>query len=197
MEEHIDRGQKPRFSSTPKAIDGIQNGIVLGGHVYVDELYKSSGKTDEKRKRGISRQQIPILVLVDDRGGLVLKRCHGLGKPNVSKVAKIIPHLGLDIQTVTTDCNDCHSFLDGRRYRHENVRADTGSEEYRRKMEPINNLCKELGRHNGIVADYLQHYLDFFYVEHRYMRAAWMRKRIARYLTKLAVSGKELRRKDY
>lgn len=184
------------------AMSGVQDGVVLEGHVWIDELYKTSRKTDEKKKRGISRQLIPVYVACDSLGHVLFRKGGGRGKPTLADATESVDrHIGPGATIVTTDGNSCYGFLEGRTFKHETVLADPSSKEYHRRMEPVNDLCsslrKELERHNGIVAANLQRYLDLFYLEYVFEHQGIDVQRAAHALTKLAISGKAIRRKDF
>lgn len=94
------------------ALRGIQDGVKLTGHIWIDELYKTHRRTDEK-KRGISKQQTPIYVAIDSQWNILFLKSKTDGKPTVEDAkAAIVPHLGENISMITTDKNNCYDFLD-------------------------------------------------------------------------------------
>lgn len=183
------------------ALEGIQDGVVLRGHVWIDELYKSHRRTDEKKKRGISRQQTPIYVAIDSHHSILFLRGETDGKPTKEDAQKMISsHLGEEVSLVTTDKNNCYSFLEEMGFSHESIKADVGSEEHEKKMRPVNDLCSYLRErlecHNGIAYRYLQRYLDLFWMIYRFAHKGVSTEKITHYLSKLVKEGTRTRRKD-
>ena len=171
------------------ALSGIQGSVKLTGHIWIDELYKTHRRTDEKKKRGISRQQTPIYVAVDSHWNTLFLRSKADSKPTIEDAkAAIVPHLGENISMITTDKNSCYDFLDQLGYKHEAIKADVGSTEYEAKMKQVNDLCSHLRdklvRHNGIADRYLQRYLDLFWMVFNFAHKGLNTEKITHYLEK-------------
>ena len=183
------------------ALSGIQDGVKLTGHIWIDELYKTHRRTDEKKKRGISKQQTPIYVAIDSQWNILFLKSKTDGKPTVEDAkATIVPHLGENISMITTDKNNCYDFLDKLGYKHEAVKADVESAEYEEKMKRVNDLCSHLRdkliSHNGITDRYLQRYLNLFWMVFNFAHKGLNTEKITHYLEKLVKSGTRTKRAD-
>lgn len=181
------------------ALDGIQDGVVLTGNVWIDELYKSHRRTDEKKKRGISSRQTPIFVAVDSSWGILFMKSRSDGKPARDDAETMIkPHLGSEVTLITTDKNNCHAFIEGLGFKHESIKADVESIEFESKMKPVNDLCSHLKErlesHNGIAARYMQRYLILFWMIFNFAHRGLNTEKFTHYLPKLAKSGTRTKR---
>lgn len=177
------------------ALEGIQDKVMLSGNVWIDELYKSDRRTDEKKKRGISSQQIPVFVCVDSFHHVLYLQASDNGHPTIDDVKRIIlPHISDNVSTITTDSSTCYNVFDGsKKYNHVAVKADPKNPEYVAAMAPLNNICSslrsELDRHNGIAKAYLQRYLNLFWLQYTYEREGINAEKLPRELMKLIRPG--------
>lgn len=182
-------------------LSGIQGNVKLTGHIWINELYKAHRRTDEKKKRGISKQQTPIYVAIDSQWKILFLKSKKDGKPTIADAkAAIVPHLGENISMIITDKNNCYDFLDKLGYKHKAVKAVVRSGEYETKMKRVNDLCSHLRdkliSHNGITDWYLQRYLDLFWMVFNFAYKGLNTEKITHYLEKLVKSGTRTRRSD-
>lgn len=78
-------------------VDGYQDRIVLGGKVWIDEMYVTDsdlkGDPGWRPKKGLSKNKICIAVAIDARKNVVAVRC-GHGKPSAKRIKEaLLPHI--------------------------------------------------------------------------------------------------------
>lgn len=157
-------------------LSGVQDGVVLGGRVWVDEKYwpvasRDAARTAEgKLPRGLSRNQICIAVGTDGGGRSVFVRA-GLGKPSRARAwAALGGHIAPG-STLVHDMEASHAVLVERLgladERH-NARALKGVPDGENPLAPVNRMCcfveRFLRSHPGFDRDDLQGYLDLLHV---------------------------------
>lgn len=153
-------------------VDGIQDGIVLSGDVWIDETYfprwKSLRETrDGKGLRGLSRNQFCVCSATDGkRCSLVL--C-GVGKPSGRKAVKGYAGHIAEGSRIVHDGEKSHdaliAFLDLGSKAHPTSETK-GLPDSENPMEPINKVHRYLsgfiGSHRGFSRDELQGWLNLF-----------------------------------
>ena len=151
-------------------VDGYQDRIVLGGRVWIDEVYVNdtdlSKGYGQARKRGLSGQKLCIAIAIDASKNPVAVVC-GHGKPSARGIkAALGPHLA-EGSTVVHDRERAHNGLIAeRRCGSEAYKADATDPVYLDAMEMANNLSSWLKRYlrrfTGMDPANLQSYLNWF-----------------------------------
>jgi rubredoxin len=157
-------------------LEGVQDGAVLSGKVWIDETYWPVSAKDAVRTasgklpRGLSRNQICIGVGVDDSGRSVFFR-EGLGKTNITETwaafgTRIAPGSVL-VHDLEPAHNKLVSELDLVNKPH-NAKLLKGIPDDLNPLAPVNRMCfmlkSFLGSHSGFDRDSMQGYLDLFHV---------------------------------
>lgn len=157
-------------------LEGVQDGTVLEGRVWVDEMYWPVApadvevKPDGRQPGGLSRNQICIAVGVDEGGRSVAVRA-GLGKPSRGRVWDAMGGRIAPGSTLVHDKEASHNVLVERlgladeRYHAGLLR---GVPDELNPLQPVNRMCFliacMLRSHPGFDRDDLQGYLDLFHV---------------------------------
>lgn len=151
-------------------VRGYQDRIVLGGRVWIDEVYVNdtdlSKGYGQARKRGLSRQKLCIAIAIDARKNPVAVVC-GRGKPSTKGIkAALGAHLA-EGSTVVHDKERAHNGVIAERgCGSEAYKADITDPAYLDAMEMVNNLSSWLKRYlwrfTGMDPANLQSYLDWF-----------------------------------
>lgn len=154
-------------------LDGIQDGVVLSGKVWLDETFYSVRSGDIKRKengdklRGLSRNQICIGVATDKQHTVLL--VEGTGKPSQKKTLETFQGHILHGSTLMHDEESAHKklvralSLESVSYLSKDLK---GLPDKENPMEPVNRvhaiLKKFLNSHSGFNRDDIQGYLNLF-----------------------------------
>lgn len=152
------------------AVDDCQDRLVLGGRVWIDELYLTDSdivrSPDFAQKRGLSKNKICIAVAIDARKNAVAVIC-GHGKPSSKRIKDaLLPHIARG-SIIVHDKEKAHNALvRAAKCADEAYKADTGDPAYLEAMALVNNLCSWLRRYllrfPGMRKSNLQSYLNWF-----------------------------------
>ena len=159
-----------------EALDGVQDGIVLFGDVYVDETYFKvvpSGLTivSGRRLRGISRDCVCVATAVS-RDGFVLIHC-GNGKPSGQRILEALgSHIARGSRLIH-DGENSHRALVVALGLDEEVHPTSetdGLPDSLNPLDPVNELHgflkKFMSRHGAFDREYMQGWLDLFHEVH-------------------------------
>lgn len=151
-------------------VDGYQDRIVLGGRVWIDEVYVNdtdlSKGYGQARKRGLSRQKLCIAIAIDASKNPVAVVC-GHGKPSAKRIkAALGSHLA-EGSTVVHDRERAHNgVIADRKCGSEAYKADVTDPVYLEEMSMVNDLSSWLKRYlwrfTGMDPANLQSYLNWF-----------------------------------
>lgn len=157
-------------------LDGIQDGVVLSGRVWIDETYVSevAGKLwrrpDGKLPRGLSRNKLCIGVGVDD-GGRSVYILEGKGKVTTAKTWNAFGGRIAPGSALVHDMEAAHNKLARElRLRSEahNGALLMGAPDELNPLDPVNRACfllkTFLRTHSGFDRSDLKGYLDLFHV---------------------------------
>ena len=157
-------------------LEGIQDEVVLGGKVWVDESYwpvaaeDAYVKPDGMLPRGLSRNQICVGVGCDESGRSIFIR-EGLGKTSRAKTLATFGSHVAPGSTLIHDMEGAHMALVDelalKSQRH-NAKLLKGLPDDRNPLEPVNRMCYFMQRflraHPGFNRDDMQGYLDLLFV---------------------------------
>lgn len=151
-------------------VDGYQNHLYLKDTVWIDETYVFDSsllhEDSFKRKRGLSDNQICIVVAID-----VHKNCYavicGHGKPTGKRIYEALKDHIETGSTIIHDGERAHNTLIRKLKLVSNpYKADTRDPEYLENMALINNMCSWVKRYIyrfiGMRIVNLQSYLNWF-----------------------------------
>jgi len=152
------------------AVDGYQDHIVLRDRIWIDETYVCD--TDlthgfgEARKRGLSNQQICIVVAIDTHKNLVAVVC-GHGKPSSKRITGGLESHILKGSIIVHDKERAHnSLIKLTGCASETHKANCADPVYLECMAMVNNLCSWLKRYlwrfTGMDPSNLQSYLNWY-----------------------------------
>lgn len=151
-------------------VRGCQDRIVLGGRVWIDEVYVNDTELSkgcgQARKRGLSKEKLCIAIAIDASKTPVAFVC-GHGKPSTKRIrAALGSHLA-EGSTVVHDKERAHNgVIADKGCASEAYKADVGDPAYLEAMEMVNNLSSWLKRYlwrfTGMDPANLQSYLDWF-----------------------------------
>jgi len=174
-------------------VNGYQEHLYLRDRVWIDEtyLYDSSlvHEDDYKKKRGLSEDQLCIVVAIDIHKNTYAMIC-GHGKPSSERILEALKDHIVPGSTLVHDGEQAHNAL----IRELNLvdeayKADPKDKNYLENMALINNMCSWLKRYIyrfiGMRIDNLQSYLNWFVYLFRVKGAAdrWPKmNRILRHL---------------
>ena len=160
-------------------VGGCQDRIVLGGRVWIDEVYVNdtelSKECGQARKRGPSKEKLRIAIAIDASKTPVAFVC-GHGKPSTKRIrAALGSHLE-EGGTVVHDKERAHNgAIADKGCASEAYKADVGDPAYLEAMKMVNNLSSWLKRHlrrfTGVDPANLQSYLDWFVYLFRVLQA--------------------------
>ena len=151
-------------------VDGYQDHLYLKDRIWIDETYvydSSLIREDSyRKKRGLSRDLIRIVVAIDVRKNAYAKIC-GHGKPSAARVYEALKDHIAEGSAVVHDGEKAHNLLiDRLSLKSEVYIADRNSAQYLKNMALINNMCSWLKRYIfrfiGMKAENLQSYLNWF-----------------------------------
>lgn len=151
-------------------VDGYQDRLVLGGRVWIDELYLTDSDivrgTDFVQKRGLSKNKICIAVAIDAFKNAVVVIC-GHGKPSSKRIKDaLLSHIAPGSVVVHDKEKSHKALVKAAKCTDESYRADTEDPAYLEAMELVNNLCSWLRRYlfrfPGMKKENLQSYLNWF-----------------------------------
>lgn len=161
------------------AVGGCQDRIVLGGRVWIDEVYVNDTELSkgcgQARKRGPSKEKLRIAIAIDASKTPVAFVC-GHGKPSTKRIrAALGSHLE-EGGTVVHDKERAHNgAIADKGCASEAYKADVGDPAYLEAMKMVNNLSSWLKRHlrrfTGVDPANLQSYLDWFVYLFRALQA--------------------------
>lgn len=174
-------------------VNGYQEHLYLRDRIWIDEtyLYDSSlvHEDDYKKKRGLSEDQLCIVVAIDIHKNTYAVIC-GHGKPSSERILEALKDHIVPGSTLVHDGEHAHNAL----IRELNLvdeayKADLKDKNYLENMALINNMCSWLKRYIyrfiGMRIDNLQSYLNWFVYLFRVKGAAdrWPKmNRILRHL---------------
>ena len=153
-------------------------GIVESDDIFFLESSKGSRSLDRERrsrgskatKRGISNQQVAVVVTQDRSGNQELKvvKKGRISKSNLDEV------LGSRIEEGSVLCTDAHrsysAFAKGKKIDHQKFTANKGQRVVNKvyHVQNVNNTAKRLRTwmrpYNGVATKYLQNYMNWFMV---------------------------------
>lgn len=185
-----------------ETVNGYQDRLVLHGRVWLDETYVYDSRILHedgfKKKRGLSKDLICIVVAIDTNGNAYAVIC-GHGKPSATRIYKAMKDHIKPGSTIVHDGERAHNYLIQRlRCKNEKYIADN-SPEYLKEMALINNMCAWLKRYLyrfiGMDLKYLQSYLNWFVYLYRVKQADEKWPKIPRILRHLILSEVTHKRK--
>lgn len=151
-------------------VDGYQRRTILKNRVWIDEMYVADsalkGEPGWTRMRGLSKNQICIVVAIDVYKNVVVTVC-GHGKPSSKRIrAALESHIEKGA-TIVHDMEKSHrALVRAVGATDEAHRADTRDPAYLEGMNMINSLCswirRYLFRHAGMKPENLQSYLNWY-----------------------------------
>lgn len=151
-------------------VDGYQDRLVLGGRVWIDELYLTDSdivrSADFAPKRGLSKNKICIAVAIDACKNAVVVIC-GHGKPSSKRIKDaLLSHIAPGSVIVHDKERSHPALVKAARCTDEPYKADVSDPSYLEAMELVNNLCSWLRRYlfrfPGMKKENLQSYLNWF-----------------------------------
>lgn len=188
-------------------VDGYQDRIVLGGKVWIDEMYVTDsdlkGDPGWRPKKGLSKNKICIAVAIDARKNVVAVRC-GHGKPSAKRIKEaLLPHIA-EGSEIFHDMEKSHrSLVEAVRGIDRPCKADTRDPEYLEHMAMVNNLCSWVRRYLrgyvGMDLKYLKSYLNWYAYLFRVKRddEKWPKvERVLRHLFMADASFRSSRKRD-
>lgn len=173
-------------------VSDYQERLVLHGRVWIDETYIFDStvlhEDGYKRKRGLSKDLICIVVAIDTEGNAYAEIC-GHGKPSGSRIYNALRKHIDPKATIIHDGEKAHSKLIAELGCSSEAYIADNSPKYLKQMALINNMCAWLKRYLfrfiGMDLGYLQDYLNWFVYLYRVKQAAdkWPKvQRILRHL---------------
>ena len=153
-----------------ETVNGYQGHLKLYERVWLDETYIDDysiiHNPFDKRKRGLSRDKICIVVAIDIYKNMVAVIC-GHGKPSSRRIRKALESHIVPGATVVHDGETSHNELIRKlNCTSEVYKADSKDPEYIEHMALINNMCGWLKRYIwhfiGMNIANLQSYLNWF-----------------------------------
>lgn len=184
-------------------IDSYQESIVLKDTLWIDELYIYDytilHEDGYKQKRGLSKDQLCIVVGIDCYKNIYIKVC-GHGKPSSSRIKKALSGHIKKGSYVIHDGEKAHNdLLDELECDSRVFKADVNNPEYIKNMAMINNLCawirRYLFRFIGMDINNLESYLNWFVYLFRVKSQNEKWPKIERILRHLVLSDARLTRK--
>ena len=152
------------------SVDGYQEHLYLKDTVWIDETYifDSSLLHEDgfKQKRGLSNNQICIVVAIDIHKNCLAVIC-GHGKPSGKRIYESLKDHIIEGSTIIHDGERAHNTLIRKLKLNSQVyKANTKDPEYLENMALINNMCSWLKRYIyrfiGMKTSNLQSYLNWF-----------------------------------
>ncbi len=152
-----------------ETVNDYQDKIILKDRVWIDETYLMDTnviRDDGYKKRGLSNQQICIVVAIDVHKNALALVC-GHGKPTASKIYKSLKDHIAEGSILIHDGDKSHNKLvEELNLYSKTYKANTKDSTYLKEMALINNLCSWIKRYIyrfiGMRKDYLQPYLNWF-----------------------------------
>ena len=157
-------------------LDGIQDGIVLGGDVWLDETYwpvaakDAVRRNDGKLPRGLSKNQICIGVGLDG-SGKSLFFCEGMGKTSKARTQTAFGDNIAPGSKLIHDLETAHDILVqglGLADEKHNAKLLKGVPDNLNPLNPVNHMCfllkSFLRSHPGFDRADIQGYLNLFHV---------------------------------
>lgn len=183
-------------------VDGYQNHLVLRGRVWIDETYVFDStvlhEDGFKRKRGLSKDLLCIVVAIDTFGNAYAEIC-GHGKPSSTRIYKTLKDHIHSGSTIVHDGEKAHAFLIQKLHCTEEKYIADNSPEYLKKMALINNMCAWLRRYLyrfiGMSTEYMPSYLNWFVYLYRVKSAKEKWPTIPRILRHLILTETTFKRK--
>jgi len=170
-----------------------QDKVVLAGRVWIDEMYFSDTRIEkkpgERRRRGLSKDKICVVVAIDSRGKALAVVSEN-GKPSTKRINKALEKHIEEGSTIVHDCEKAHNALVKKlELVDERYKANAADPVYLEQMKLVNHLCSWIRRYVERFAcmksENLQSYLDWFIYLHRVHRdeEKWpVEERVVRHL---------------
>lgn len=151
-------------------VNKYQEKAYLRDTVWIDETYINDyvilHEDQNRKKRGLSKQKICIIVAIDIHKNIYACIC-GNGKPSKTKVYKALSnHIAKGSKLIHDGDNSHAKLIEKLNLESQRFIANTTSKEYLENMALINNLCSWLKRYLyrfiGMDLNNLQSYLNWF-----------------------------------
>ena len=151
-------------------VDGYQDHLILSDRIWIDETYLNDTRImhefGKKRKRGLSKDQICIVVAIDVHKNMIAIQC-GNGNPTGNRIEGALLNHIKPGSVIVHDGNAAHNQLIAKAgCTSEVYKADTDDPKYIEQMQLINNMCGWLQRFLykviGMRMENLQSYLNWF-----------------------------------
>lgn len=184
-------------------VHGYQEKLILHDRIWIDETYIFDStvlhEDGYKRKRGLSKDQICIVVAIDTRGNAYAVIC-GHGKPSGSRIYNgLKDHIEAG-STIVHDGEKVHNKLINELKCSSEVYKADNSAEYLKQMALINNPCAWLKRYLyrfiGMKITYLQEYLNWFVYLYRVKKAEEKWPEVQKILRHLILTETTYKRKS-
>ena len=149
-------------------VDGYQDHLILSDRIWIDETYLNDTRImhefGKKRKRGLSKDQICIVVAIDVHKNMIAIQC-GNGNPTGNRIEGALLNHIKPGSVIVHDGNAAHNQLIAKAgCTSEVYKADTDDPKYIEQMQLINNMCGWLQRFlykvMGMRMENLQSYLN-------------------------------------
>jgi len=132
-------------------VNDYQNHLKLYERIWIDETYVDDysilHNPFEKRKRGLSKDKICIVVAIDIYKNMVAVIC-GHGKPSSKRIYKALKDHVIPASTIVHDGDHSHNYLiEKLKCDSEVYKSDSKDPEYLKNMALINNMCGWLKRY--------------------------------------------------
>lgn len=185
-------------------VNGYQNRIKLRDKVWIDETYVFDSETLRDgliiKKRGISDQQICIVVAIDSYMNVYAKIC-GHGKPTKNDIYDALKEHIEPGATIIHDGEKAHmKLIEKLNCDHELFKCNTKSKYYLKNMALINNLCSWIKRYIyrfvGMKPKHLQSYLNWFVYMFRVNKGVTKWPKMQRILRHLVLDQGRLKQKS-
>ena len=194
-----------------EVLRGCQDGVVLGGDVWIDETYFKQTKSGlalhgGRKPRGLSHNLFCVATARDSKGHTVLVPC-GRGKPDGERILRALGgHIAVGSRIIH-DGENSHSLLISRLRCTEEAHptaATKGLPDSRNPMDGINEvhrfLKKFMARHGGFKRDDLSDWMNLFWfvftcfgrkdlAVNRFLKMAVKCRKIMRYRTVMGKKG--------
>lgn len=185
-----------------ETVNGYQEKIILKNRVWIDETYITDTnviRDDGYKKRGLSNQQICIIVAIDVHKNAVALVCDH-GKPTAKRIYNTLKDHIAEGSVLVHDGDKSHNkLIKNLNLYSETYIADTKDKTYLIEMALINNLCSWIKRYIyrfiGMRKEYLQSYLNWFAYMFRVNGALDQWPKIERILRHLILTNAKFTRK--
>lgn len=153
-----------------KTVDDYQDHLKLYERVWIDETYIDDysimHNPFDKRKRGLSKDKICIVVAIDIYKNMVAI-IYGHGKPSSRRIYKALKDHIIPESTIVHDGDKSHNLLIKElNCSSEVYKSNNKDSEYLKNMALVNNMCgwlkRYIGHFIGMNISNLQSYLNWF-----------------------------------